>query len=166
MMFSSLDFILKIHLAVLDVKLWELTKSVYKYKILNINFSKIFIMLWCAAVTFHGARLLESSLFLYASPATAANCILTDYQHEAVNHQPRELERKRVRGCFQQIEMEKMIKSKMKQKTGEWQWEKRKEQGCSRTCKGWSVLNQTTYKLEGNKVSKMYINSLCLIVLQ
>lgn len=24
---------------------------------------------------------------LSASPATAANCILTDYQHEAVNHQ-------------------------------------------------------------------------------
>ena len=52
------------------------------------------------------------------APATAANCILTDYQHEAVNHQPREREGKRVRGCFQQIEMEKMMKSETKQRKG------------------------------------------------
>lgn len=82
-------------------------------------FSKIFVMWCCAAVTLHGAELLEYSLFLYASPATASNCILTDYQHEAVNHQPRELEGKRVRGCFQQIEMEKMMKSKINQRKGE-----------------------------------------------
>lgn len=69
-----------------------------------------------AAVTLHGAELLF--LFLYAAPATAANCILTDYQHEAVNHQPREREGKRVRGCFQQIEKEKMMKSETKQRKG------------------------------------------------
>lgn len=44
---------------------------------------------------------------LYASPATAANCILTDYQHKAVNHQQRGPRGKRVRGCFQSVEMEK-----------------------------------------------------------
>lgn len=73
--------------------------------------------MWCcAAVTLHGAELLASSLFLYASPATAANCILNDYQREAVNHQPRELQGKRVRGCFQQTDIEKMLKSKTRQR--------------------------------------------------
>lgn len=42
-----------------------------------------------------------------APPATAANCILTDYQHGAVNHQKGEPRGRRVRGCFQSIEMEK-----------------------------------------------------------
>lgn len=69
-------------------------------------------------MTLHGVELSEYSLFLYASPTTAANCILTDYQHEAVNHQPRELEEKRVGGCFQQIEMEKMMKSEINPRRG------------------------------------------------
>lgn len=60
----------------------------------------------------------ESFPSLYASPATAANCILTDYQHGAVNHQLGELEGKSVKGCFQQIEMEKMMKCKMKEMKG------------------------------------------------
>lgn len=55
----------------------------------------------------------------YASPATAANCILTDHQRRTVNHQPVELEGKRVRGCSEQIETEKMMKSKINQMKGE-----------------------------------------------
>lgn len=118
--------------------------------------------MWCcAAVTLHGAELLESSLFLCASPATAANCILTDYQHEAVNHQPRELEGKRVRGCFQQIEMKKMMKSKTKQRMGGMKMRKGKDQGCSQIHKAPSFPtwgNRTTCKLQGNTDSNMYTN--------
>lgn len=56
--------------------------------------------------------------FLDAIPAAAANCILTDYQHEAVNQQLRELRGDRVGGGFQQMDMEKIMKWEHTQRKG------------------------------------------------
>lgn len=72
----------------------------------------------CGAAVTWGQSYWSPPFSLHASPVTAANCILTDYQRGAVNHQPRELQGKRVRGCFQQTEMEKMMKSKSRQRGG------------------------------------------------
>lgn len=74
--------------------------------------------MWCRCDFAWGQSYWSPPFSLHASPVTAANCILTDYQRGAVNHQPRELQGKRVRGCFQQTEMEKMMKSKSRQRGG------------------------------------------------
>lgn len=55
---------------------------------------------------------------LDAIPAAAANCILTDYQREAVNQQLRELRGDRVGGGFQQMDMEKIMKWERRQRKG------------------------------------------------
>lgn len=100
-----------------------------------------------AVVTLHAAERWESSHFLHASLATAANCILTDYQHEAVNHQPRKRKGKRVGECFQQTKKKKKIKSQ-DNKRGNEKDKKNKDQGCSITGKvRSSPANETACKV-------------------
>lgn len=55
---------------------------------------------------------------LDAIPAAAANCILTDYQHEAVNQRLRELRGDRDGGGFQQLDVEKIMKWESRQRKG------------------------------------------------